>query len=121
MTGMTNLDQADRQLLADWLGQYERFTASTYGSLDVPIELVREPKLNRIQAAINASLGRLNTILRSRSDAVRQSLANEHIAALRDIKLLRDDLFLVELEFLRRQRLALADRATRLAKIRENY
>ena len=115
---MTNTDQ---QQLADWLIQLERMTAATYGALDAPAKLIREQNLEGIRLAVEANLVRLDTLLRMRSNAIRQSLINEEVATLRAIKLLRDDLMLVELELLRTQRLPPADADKRLAEIKKNY
>jgi hypothetical protein len=115
---MTN---TDKQQLADWLIQLERMTAATYGALDAPAELIREQNLERIRLAVEANLVRLDTLLHMRSNAIRQSLINEEVATLRAIKLLRDDLMLVELELLRTQRLPPADADKRLAEINKDY
>lgn len=115
---MADSDDAARQQIVFWLDQFERWTALVYGALDAPANLINEAKLRGLRGDVDRKLIGLDQFLRSLSDAIRQSVADQHIRALQSLKLLRDDLLLVEIEFLRRRKLKPDELPIRIAEAR---
>lgn len=113
---MADSDDAARQQTLFWLAQFERWTASVYGALDAPANLINDAKLRGIRLGVDAKLVGLHGMLQSLSDALLQSVSEQHIAALLALKLLRDDLLLVEIERLRSQKLKPGELPARIAE-----
>lgn len=118
---MADSDDAARQQILFWLAQFERWTASAYGTLDMPADLINEAKLRGIRLGVDAKLVGLNGILKSLSVAMLQSVIEQHVEALQSLKLLRDDLLLVEIERLRSQKLKPGELPARIAEARKAH